>query len=204
MVIFDQLRISSSGKEMYLDFHINTASYFDNVYLRDITIMAADQVSETAPEGIITDGDDKPVEDTYVYHQTFEDNLKTASLMLTPNTEGMIYQGSSFSGPLFFVYIRVNGCPDECTPCALDKETTLGVTFDENLLYQKVMDYTKELAESCGVHQDFTDFILQWNAFKASVETEHYIPAKNFYNMMFTDAPTGKTSWHTNKCRCHG
>ena len=127
-------------------------------------------------------------------------------MMLTPNTEGMLYQGSSFSGPLFFVYIRVQGAPDECTPCPLDKETTLGVTFDESELYQKVMNYTKELGDTCKVPQDFVDFILQWNAFKASVETEHYIPAIEFYNRMFANISTGKTSGHTitHNCGCHG
>ena len=71
MVIIDQLRISTDGKKMYLDFHVNTAAYFDNVYLRDITIMTAEQVSETAPEGIITDGGEEPAEGTYIYHEVF-------------------------------------------------------------------------------------------------------------------------------------
>jgi hypothetical protein len=88
----------------------------------------------------------------------------------------------------------------------------LGVTFDENLLYQRVMQYTKSLADNCKIPVAFMDFILLWNAFKASVETEHYIPAIKYYNMLFGKDADGnpygaydKTSGVISKpCGCHG
>lgn len=176
-IIVDQLRISDDGKRMYLNVHVNKASYFDNIYLDSITIMTADKVSETAP--------DAPTED-YIYKLDLTDsNHKEADLVLRPTDMNEQFLKSNFSQDLFFIYIKVRGVPDECTPCRLDEETTLAVTFDENLLYQRVMEYTKQLADTCSVQTGFTDFILTWNAFKAAVETEHFIPAIKFYNLLF-------------------
>ena len=77
------------------------------------------------------------------------------------------------------------------------------LTFDENILYQRVMDYTKQLADDCNMPNGFIDFILRWNAFKASVETEHYIPAIKFYKMLFDDySGTGRGTFKP--CGCHG
>lgn len=135
-----------------------------------------------------------------VYYPSFNDNFLKSDL----------------SHNLFFVYIECNGTPDICTPCELDG-TTLGVTFDETMYYQKVMGYTKELTNNCTIPTDFTDFILLWNAFKASIETEHLIPAIKYWNMLFgnfnanpekdgSHSPYGKgyVSTTTKPCGCHG
>jgi hypothetical protein len=79
--------------------------------------------------------------------------------------------------------------------------TTLGVTFDESLYYQKVMQFTKELVGNCDIPDNFIDLILLWNGFKAAVETEHYIEAIDYYNKMFR----GNTvRFSTLGCGCHG
>lgn len=194
-VIFDQLRISDDGRRMYINVRVNNASYFDDIYLDSLTIVTADKVSETSPT--------VPSED-YVYQKAFEDGTKDAGLVLLPTDFNEHYMKSSFSGDLFFVYVKIKGTPDPCTPCTLDEEVTLGVTFDEGLLYQKVMQYTKDLADDCQIPVGFTDFILQWNAFKASVETEHYIPAIKYYDMMF-NSPDGRQGMSITKhCGCNG
>lgn len=192
-VIFDQLRISDDGKRMYINLHINNADYFDNVYLDSLTIMTADKVSETDPY--------QPTEES-IYHKTFDGEQKEANLVLTSlDFNERFLSGSTLSKDLFFVYVKIKGTPDECTPCRLDEEVTLGVTFDENMLYQRVMDYTKSLADTCNIPRGFINLILQWNAFKASVETEHYIPAIKFWKLMFAN-PVFNTI--TKNCGCHG
>ena len=211
-IIYDQLRISDDGKRMYINLHVNGAEYFDDIYLDSLTIMTSDKVSETNPN--------EPTED-YIYKKVFDGNQKTADLVLTAEDfirtwedtpEALRFRQSDMSNTLFFVFVKCKGVPSECTPCRLDEEITLGVTFDENVLYQRVMGFTKELVNDCSIPQDFIDFILLWNAFKASVETEHYIPAIKYYNMLFgrdTDGkPYGvydKTSGMIRKpCGCHG
>ena len=203
MILFDQLRISDDGKRMYINLHVNNADYFQNIYLDSLIVTTADKVSETSPH--------LPSED-YIYKKMFADDERKADLVLQPVDMNEKFSKSSFSSDLFFVYVKIKGTPDQCTPCRLDEEITLGATFDESLLYQKVMQYTKGLADDCTIPLGFIDFILLWNAFKASIETEHYIPAIKYYNMLFgTDAegkPYGaydKTSGMIHKpCGCHG
>jgi hypothetical protein len=193
-VIFDQLRIADDGKKMYINLHVNKAEYFNDIYLDSITIITADKVSETNP--------DIPTSD-YIYNKVFEDNQKEADLVLLPSDFNEHFTKSNFSSDLFFVFVKIKGTPSECTPCRLDEEVTLGVTFDESLLYQRVMDFTKDLTDDCQIPTEFTDFILLWNAFKASVETEHYVPAIKLWKMLFDNR--GSVAMDKSKnCGCHG
>lgn len=223
-VIFDQLRISDDGKRLYINVHVNNAvssdgtPLFDNIYLNSITIMTADKVLETDPYA--------PTED-FIFKKTFSEDIKEIGLVLTAedfiktwedDAQAMKFLKSDMSRTLFFVYVETRGVFDECTPCMLDEPITLGVTFDENLLYQRVMDYTKSLADDCTIPIGFTDFILLWNAFKAAVETEHYIPAIKYFNMLFgfpderasrdgSHSPFGGSTYtvHSERgCGCHG
>lgn len=221
MIIFDQLRISDDGKSLLINLHVNTADPFASIYLKKLTIMTADKVMEATYTTPTSD---------YVYQYTFQEDVKEAAFVLTVadfnaayinNNEGepldptkpiaqVNFSNTDFSHDLFFVYVECkhSGAIDscfECLPCSLQEMTTVGVTFDENLLYQKVMDFTKQLASDCTIPQGFTDFILLWDAFKASVETEHFVPAKKYYNMLFGNGSgfSGNTGT-TSRCGCHG
>lgn len=206
MVIVDQLRISDDGERMYINAHVNKASYFDNVYIDSVTIMTSEKIQETSP-GV-------PTSD-YIYTKKIDGNAKEISLTLTSNDfirtwetdpKAMAFTRSDMSKTLFFVYIkcRVDGGLDACTPCGLDNEYTLRVTFDENMLHQRVMGYTKELTDDCNIPIGFIDFILLWNAFKASIETEHYIPAIRFFNMLFGVIGDSGYKELIKGCGCHG
>ena len=204
MVLFDQLRISDDGQRLYINVHVNKADYFKNMYIDSVVIMTADKVSETAPGTPTSD---------YVYKKEIEDNTKELDLVLTPldltkswetDPKAIAFNRADMSNTLFFVYIKCKGTPGECTPCRLDEETTLGVMFDENMLYQRVMDYTKELVADCSVPTEFTDFILLWNAFKAAIETEHYIAAIKFYNKLFGVVRDSYNNTIIKTCGCNG
>ena len=194
MIIFDRLQISDSGKLLYIDAHINQASYFDNITIDKVIIQTSEQVSETDP---LTPGSD------YIYQLEVEGNPKELHLALNVSTDfEEVFQ--SLSDKLLFVYVICKGTPDACTPCRLDEMTTLGVTFDEALLYQKVMQFTKELADNCTVSKGFIDMILLWYGFKAAIETEHYNEAIDFWKKMFF-GHHGIEGLTTNKpCGCHG
>lgn len=200
MIIFDQLRISYDKSKLYINVHVNEDEAFDNIYLKKLTIKIPSEVSEMAPE--LADGE-------FVYQETIDGEEKTASWVITPAMMNEHFVQADFSKCLFFVYVecKASGSPNpcfECLPCSMQQMTTLGIVFDITLLHQKVMGYTKELNMDCVIPQHFIDFILQWNAFKASIETGHYIPAINFYNMMFGDL-YNSTTYNTNsRCGCHG
>lgn len=204
MVLFDQLRISDDGQRLYINVHVNKADYFKNMYIDSIVVMTADKVSETAPGTPTSD---------YVYIKKVEGNAKELDLVLTSldltkswetDPKAMAFNKADMSNTLFFVYIKCKGTPGECTPCRLDEETTLGVVFDENVLYQRVINYTKELVADCSVPTEFTDFILLWNAFKAAVETEHYVAAIKFYNKLFGVVRSGYSNNIIKTCGCNG
>lgn len=204
MIIFDQLRISDDGKRMYINAHVNKADYFNDIYIDSIVIQTADKVSETDP-GL-------PTSD-YVYIKKAEENAKELNLVLEASDlsrswesdpKAIAFNRGDMSKTLFFVYIKCKGTPGSCTPCRLDEETTLGVVFDENVLHQRVMDYTKELVADCSIPSAFIDFILLWNAFKSAIETEHYIPAIKFFNMMFEEVGKSCQSRTIKTCGCNG
>ena len=197
MVIFDQLKISDNGKEMYINFHVNGAPYFRDIYLESFTIMTADQVSETDPLTPTAE---------YIYKIEFQEDLKEYSTVLLPTDFNENFTKSNLSSDLFFIYVKCKDTPlIGCPPCRLDELTTLGVTFDEALLHQKVLGYTNELVAECSVPQGFTDFILLWYAFKSAVETEHYIMAIQYWKMLFDDySNSGNYINSKSGCGCHG
>ena len=200
MVLFDLLRISDDGKRMYLDFHVNKAHYFDGLTLESLTILTADKVSETDPLTPTAE---------YIYKLDFEDDLREYSTVLQPTDFNELFTKSTLSQDLFFVYVTVKGTPDPCTPCRLDEPVTLGVTFDENLLHQKVLGYTNQLAQDCQVPQGFIDFILLWQAFKAAIEAEHPLIAIKYWQMLFDDYSGGSVDVQGNvslfkPCGCNG
>lgn len=212
MVIFDQLRLSDDGQRMYINVHVNSAEYFDGVYLDSIVIMTSDKVLETTTATQYPTDDYGNPKDC-IYSHTFCGSEKCADLVLTANdflrsyetnVNSINFKQSDMSKTLFFVYVKCKGTVSSCTPCKLDELVTVGVTFDEKLLYQKVMDYTKSLGNDCKVPVGFTDFILLWNAFKACIETDHYVPAIKYWNMLFGKEGYYVSNVTSSGCGCHG
>ena len=206
MIIFDQLRISDDGSKMFIDVHVSQA-VGEGIYLQNIVITTAENVPETVSLTSV---------DKYIYKENFTGNKTEAELMLDvsafneafnnmrPNAEATIpYQGTSLSGPLFFVWVDTTAENYSAeTPCFAD-EPTLGVTFDAKLLYQQAMGYTKELADDCTISDGFIDFILNYSAFKSAIETDHYCDAKTFYNQLL-DIRNNPKRIAGRGCGCHG
>ena len=198
MVLIDQLRISDDGQFMYINARVPEMTAFENLYITSLVIKTASQVSETAPE---------TVEGNFIYKETFEVGEEAYLERNLSINDMVLYDKNNFSEDLFFVYITTEYATDEGQispniPCRMDEMTSVGVTFDENLLYQKVMGFTKQLHTGCNTpNKEFIDFILLWNAFKASVETEHFISAKMFYKYLFDDTTSVDI---TKNCGCHG
>lgn len=225
MILIDQLRISDDGQKMYINVHVNTASVFDSIYLDNITIVPANKVMEAT---YCTPGDEfiyfQHIEgygvnsDTKYLDLVIDKGVLDAAYLNWDAQMGqpanhslpwasMSYDKNNFSSDLFFVYITCKnvGTPNVCfeeLSCKAQELTTVGVTFDAKLLYQRVMGYTRELANSCDIPSQFIDFILNYNAFKASVETDHFCDAIRFYNQMFD--MTGSSVTTRSKCGCHG
>lgn len=115
------------------------------------------------------------------------------------------FSANDLSHNMFFVYIETVGEPSSDTPCTLDETTTLGVTFDYGILYNRAMNYTRELADNCSIPHGFIDFILNTEALKLSLETEHYVPAIGYWRWLMGGSFRGATGYNVTKpCGCHG
>lgn len=216
MVVFDRLEISSDGTQLFIDAHVNTSEYFDAVYFKTLTIMTADEVKDSVSVPEIPGS-------KFVYQKTYEAGVKSDSLAVdilqlfsayengqktTPDTSKPIategYTPTDFRGQMFFVYIECTGDPAECVPCPYRNETTVGVTYDLKSVYQAVMNYTKSLASDCNIPADFIDLILRKTALDSALKTEHFLPAINFWKMLFGEDGQAFSNTTTRKCNCHG
>ena len=199
MVIIEQFRISDDGLQMYIDAHVNKSEGFEDVYIKYVGIRTADKTLE------MTTADSFEPQDTLCYYKEYAEGQKEIHLTLEPKDFNLLFTKTNFSDDLFFLHIKTEGAlsPEcaECYPCDMQSEVTTSTTFDIQMLYQKVMNYTKELAISCNIPKDFVNLILLWNGFNASVETEHYVSAIKFYNMLFS--PEGSSiGTPVRKCGC--
>lgn len=209
MVVFEQLRISDDGKTMYIDAHVhewelqNCEGEKKSTHITRVAVATSDKVNESSVNYI--SNEECKQKEMYVYYEEFSEEEHVTELHLVLNAYCLENMGNSFSNDLFFVFIEDSGDEDPCVPCPISSNLTVGVTFDENLHYQQVMDYTKALADDCQIPQGFVDYILRWNALKASIETEHWCAAQKFYKMLF-----GGPHWRSpgqykrGGCGCHG
>lgn len=210
MVVFDQLRLSDDAQRMYINVHVNTSVYFTKMYIKRLVIVTSDKVTKASCRGKYpTDADGNPKD--YIYLKEFDDYTKEAELVLTAydfmrtwETElsKIDFKKGDMSKTLFFVYVECEGTVAADTPCGRDEPVTVGVTFDDKMLYQKTMGYVKELTEECKVPMAFTNFILLWHAFKAAVVTEHFLDAIKYWKMLFDEY--GGEAVTTKGCGCHG
>lgn len=201
MIVFDQLRIADNGNTLYIDAHVNNHDNYKDVYIKSITITTADKVSKINP--IEPDAD-------YIYKKDVEENTKEISLVLTakdfikswetdPNS--INFNSAEMAETLFFVYIKCIGTPIITTPCGQDNQISVGIVFNESMLHQKVMGFTKDLVNKNNI-APFVDFILLWNAFKAGIETEHYVSAIKFWELLLDNC--NKSSYYIKNCNCYG
>lgn len=132
-----------------------------------------------------------------IYTEYLVQNLKEVHLVVDKNTIN-----ADLSKDMLYVYFHVTGTPSSNTPCRLDETYTLGVTFNEGAVYNRMMGYTKEIMNTCEVPKGFINMILQLEAIKAAIETENYASANKFYTKLMK-AKSSKGTFNIS-CGCHG
>lgn len=132
-----------------------------------------------------------------IYTEYLVQDLKEVHLVVDKNAIN-----ADLSKDMLYVYFHVTGTPSPDTPCRLDETYTLGVTFNEGAIYNRMMGYTKEIMNTCEVPKGFTNMILQLEAIKAAIETENYASANKFYNKLMNAKSSKGTS--NISCGCHG
>ena len=186
MIEFKELRVTPDGKTLIIDVAVKDLSYYDNVYIKSVTIDTQDTYSES---GSSTNP---------LFHYevaSSEENKKRIRLELNNTVLGDI------TGNMFFVYITVKGTPAADTACGLDNVTTLGVTAYLYPFYRSSVNYMKELENECEPSKNFIDSLLRFKAFELSIRTGHYTQAIKYWNKFFKEV---KSNTVNTICRCHG
>lgn len=141
---------------------------------------------------------------TYLNNKSFIfDNKDLNEVNLNSKDIRLIIDWRDIAAPLnnmFFVYVKTKGIFSPDTPCGMDTEYTLGITFNTCDLYNTLMSYIKEVEINCEVPMNFIDWFLRFKAIELSISTKHYPQAIDYYNKFIKDIKQSTS----NSCGCHG
>lgn len=186
MITFNELRITKDGKYLIIDVSVRSQSYYNGVYIGSISIDTQDTYKDGGPSSSIVYTKDVDKESPNSKHYRLE--LGVGDFL------------PSLSNSMFFVYVKATGTPSPDTPCGMDNEYTIGVTFNPCSLYNAMMSYVRQVNNSCNTPKNFIDLFLQFKALEISVNTEHYMQAIEYYNAFIKDVKVINT---TKTCSCY-
>lgn len=203
MVIFNECRIDKEGKNLIVDVSIDSLPYYNNAYLKSITIDTNKTFVETGPSShpIYTDTFEKSTEEEAQYPGVItEDNvvdigatqvgdLKHKRLILSSGDLRL----DNLNDVMLFVYIGVDGIPDPAT--------SLGVAINLRPIYDMAMGYIKELESTCSAPKGFIDMILRLKAVELSLKTGNYLTAIQRWDKLFKNKMSVSP---IKNCKCNG
>lgn len=144
MINFNEARVTSDGQSLIIDVSIDSASYFDNVYIESIYIDSQDTFIDGGPSN------------SFIYKWVDEDPLivngnvvPKRHLRLELKTEDI--GALSLSHNLFYIYVLTGGDFTEDTPCELEQRMFTRVVLDYGPIYRDSIKYVKELTEDCKI-----------------------------------------------------
>lgn len=190
MIRFNELRITKDGKHLIIDVSVRSQPYYNDVYLDSISIDTQDTYKDGGPSSSIVYFKDITNEDSVAKNYRLE-------LSVGDNIP-------SLSDNMFFVYVKAKGVPAANTPCGMDNEYTLGITFNPCALYSAMMSYVRETVNTCSVPRNFINMFLQFKAVETSINNEHYTQAIEYYNKFIRNLGKTSTSVYTKPCSCYG
>ena len=182
MIQFSELRISTDGKKLYVDCHVENFVIYNNVYISAIYI---DYYKNRLASG-------SPSEHAICMYENINDDptVKQCSATLRETElEGHDFGTNKFRGGLFYVYVicDTNGASLATADCGWDSMTTMGIVTDWQKIYNEGMMYINEMVngKNCGVSDNFQDFILRWYAFRLAIETCDYDSLDKLWDGLF-------------------
>ena len=159
MIEFKELRVTPDEKTLIIDAAVKDLSYYDNVYIKSVTVDTQDTYSES--------GSSTNPLFHYEVASVSEENKKRIRLELNSSVLGKPITGNMFFG--------------------LDNVTTLGVTADLYPFYKSSINHMKELENECEPSKNFIDSLLRFKAFELSIRTGHYTQAIKYWNKFFKE-----------------
>lgn len=214
MVQFNELRVLPNGCKLIIDASVKDLSYYTDVYIDSIIIDNQDTFVNTGPSSnpIYTYTVPADVE-VYAEENTndattteggdtvlIETGTDTKSVYLSLDILDFANKIDSFENEMLFVYVVTKGIPSSDTPCGMDNQTTLGVVYNEQKLYDLSIYYLRELNKCCQMPKGFIDALLRMKALELAVKTGHYIQAVKYWKLFFTKRRESTLT----SCGCNG
>ena len=171
MVRFNELRIDENSKKLIIDISVRILPYYKDVYLESIIIDTQDTFIDSFPssKAVYSKKIDVDGGGNESFIKDYRIELSNADIL------------PSFNNNLFFVYIKTKGNPTANTPCGLDEEITVGVVFNECLIYNKLLSHIREIGERCTIPQNFINDYLQYEAFCIAINSGHFVEGIKYY-----------------------
>lgn len=215
MIKFNELRITPDNECLIIDVQVSQESYYKDIYLDSIIIDNQDSYNPNGPSdnpiysitsltqnnnyiyssedlnNYIKDSDQSPVfdeEDTFI-------KKKKVRIILTKQDIGKI------EGNMFFVYVIAGGTPSPNTPCGMDNSICMRTVIALQPIYNKAIQYFKELNTECTIPKGLIDIILRLKALELSIKTGNYNQAISYWNKYFINLQ-GITEFKTNNYGC--
>lgn len=177
MLQFNELRITTDKKHLIIDVQVQDLPYYTNVYLNTIIVDTQKTYSALGPSS-------SPL---------FTIDCGTSK------RHREVIDIDGVSDNMFFVYAISTGDPEPGTPCGMDDQYIMGVTYDKYPLYMQGMSLLEEMG-GCNPPDNLIDYILQQKAFNISLDTGNFSKAIDYWNNFFNI----KEKSVVNKCGCHG
>ena len=198
MIIFNNIKITQDNKYLIIDAEIEDNAYYKDMYIDQVVIDNQDTYIQNGPSS-------NPI---YIYQaQPQDNNIYTTDDLVNKVTDedGIAVQDEgdtqSYSrkvhlmldkkdlieieNNMFFVYIIAGGTPSPDTPCGYDVNVALKVVVNTYPIYNTMMQYLKELSNTCGTPYGIIDKILQIKMLDASVQTGNNLKAIEIWNTYF-------------------
>lgn len=193
MVSINEFVIARDAKYLYLKASIDDMEYFEDVFIDYLEFTLHKVVNGTIETSTIELNPDGTL-----HTEPLETEVKNVDLTLTPQDLGL----SDFQTPVIEVKVYTKGYPSSDTPCGMDEEYVVGITYNESVLYDKGLSFIHQVGQDCNIPDDFINWILSSSAFDLALKSGNMNDALSWWLRLTSNRSNGYS--RNSNCGCHG
>jgi hypothetical protein len=193
MVSINEFVIARDAKYLYLKASIDDMEYFENVFIDYLEFTLHKVVNGTIETSTVELNPDGTL-----HTESLETEVKNVDLTLTPQDLGL----SDFQTPVIEVKVYTKGYPSADTPCGMDEEYVVGITYNESILHDKGLSFIHQVGQDCNIPDDFINWILSSSAFDLALKSGNMNDALAWWLRLTSNRSNGYS--RNSNCGCHG
>ena len=193
MVSINEFVIARDAKYLYLKASIDDMEYFENVFIDYLEFTLHKVVNGTIETSTIELNPDGTI-----HTESLETEVKNVDLTLAPQDLGL----SDFQTPVIEVKVYTKGYPSPDTPCGMDEEYVVGITYNESVLYDKGLSFIHQVGQDCNIPDDFINWTLSSSAFDLALKSGNMNDALSWWLRLTSNRSNGYS--RNSNCGCHG